>query len=255
MNKNIKAIFAGMIVGIFDLLPGISGSTILYILNIYKKIINIINSINKTYFKLILNMVFKFKTKEFLKYHKKNNLNFGLFLILGVIISIFLFSKVIKYFIDNYKFELYLFFIFLISGSLIYFYKKLEQGNYKVKLFVVYGALLSYFLIKFVSTFTIEVNHMSLIILGTTMSIFMILPGISGSQILLNLGIYNEITTMFSTADLSKMLAFGIGIIVGIMFFSRFIKHFLENHKNKSYHFIFGLIFGSLVLLIQNHIL
>ena len=228
--------------GIADLVPGISGGTIAFITGIYEDFIEALNNINLKIFDG--DLINQFTKKKF---------DFLLILISGILLSILSFSKLLTYLLTNFNIELRSFFLGLILVSIIILYRsinqiRLIQFQY---IFLLIFSILSSFMIFNISSFEPKVTILYIFLCGVVCSLAMILPGISGAHILIILGTYefliDKISNLFLDIDSIKIVCiFGFGFIIGIIFFSKFIKYLLLNFKKTTFVTLIGLIIGSL---------
>ena len=228
--------------GIADLVPGISGGTIAFITGIYEDFIEALNNINLKIFDG--DLINQFTKKKF---------DFLLILISGILFSILSFSKLLTYLLTNFNIELRSFFLGLILVSIIILYRSINQIRLlQIQyIFLMIFSILSSFMIFNLSSFEPKVTVLYIFLCGVVCSLAMILPGISGAYILIILGTYefliDKISNLFLDIDSIKIVCiFGFGFIIGIIFFSKFIKYLLLNFKKSTFVAIIGLIIGSL---------
>ena len=228
--------------GIADLVPGISGGTIAFITGIYEDFIEALNNINLKIFDG--DLINQFTKKKF---------DFLLILISGILFSILSFSKLLTYLLTNFNIELRSFFLGLILVSIIILYRSINQIRLiQVQyIFLLIFSILSSFMIFNMSSFEPKVTVLYIFLCGVVCSLAMILPGISGAHILIILGTYefliDKISNLFLDIDSIKIVCiFGFGFIIGIIFFSKFIKYLLLNFKKTTFVTLIGLIIGSL---------
>ena len=228
--------------GIADLVPGISGGTIAFITGIYEDFIEALNNINLKIFDG--DLINQFTKKKF---------DFLLILISGILFSILSFSKLLTYLLTNFNIELRSFFLGLILVSIIILYRSINQIRLiQIQyIFLMIFSILSSFMIFNMSSFEPKVTVLYIFLCGVVCSLAMILPGISGAYILIILGTYefliDKISNLFLDINSIKIVCiFGFGFIIGIIFFSKFIKYLLLNFKNSTFVALIGLIIGSL---------
>ena len=228
--------------GIADLVPGISGGTIAFITGIYEDFIEALNNINLKIFDG--DLINQFTKKKF---------DFLLILISGILFSILSFSKLLTYLLTNFNIELRSFFLGLILVSIIILYRSINQIRLiQIQyIFLLIFSILSSFMIFNMSSFEPKVTVLYIFLCGVVCSLAMILPGISGAYILIILGTYefliDKISNLFLDIDSIKIVCiFGFGFVIGIIFFSKFIKYLLLNFKKSTFVALIGLIIGSL---------
>lgn len=241
----------GILLGIANIIPGVSGGTLALILKIYYKIINSISEI--------------LKLTEI-----KKNLMFLTILATGMLTSILLTAKIFKtYAFDNGIIEalLIVFFIGLTFGNMLTIKTEIPikeiNSNTKILkhlLFFIGMAIIVLFLIikesniQLQSTIPKDKNsikyYLLLISSGTISGASMILPGISGSGMLLLLGFYKEIILIISKFNIVLIAIFTIAVTIGIITSILIIKKIIDNHLNNFIYLSKGLIFGSILQMI-----
>ncbi|EEF81874.1 undecaprenyl phosphate translocase family protein [Borreliella valaisiana] len=241
----------GILLGIANIIPGVSGATLALMLKIYYKIVNSIS--------------------EILKFAEiKKNLMFLTILATGMLTSILLAAKIFKaYVFDNGIIEALLmaFFIGLTFGNMLTLKPKISikeiNSNTKILkhlLFFIGMVIIVLFLIikesniQLQSTILQDKNsikyYLLLISSGTISGASMILPGISGSAMLLLLGFYKEIILIISEFNIALITIFAISLTIGIITSILIIKKIIDNHLNNFIYLSKGLIFGSILQMI-----
>ena len=237
--KNHSILFLkGMAMGISDLIPGISGGTIALLLGIYKDFISSLKSINYKSFIYLIRLDFK-------KLNNQLNLCFLLPVFFGILSSIFIFSSLISFLLLDYKFLLFSFFFGLIFFSSIRLVSNLKPSSTLDFLTVFVGLVigLSFF---FVSSISTSNSIFSIFLAGFIAISAMLLPGISGSYILLILGKYEFMLDSISSFNWINILIFSLGAIAGILSFSKMIHYLLKNYYRSTIFFLSGLMMGAL---------
>ncbi len=251
MNKiNYLIIYLkGMAMGISDLIPGISGGTIALITGVYDDFISSLNNLKIKNIRSIIKSDFYLKFKEF-------KFDFLIFLALGIISSILIFSKIISNLLINYPQEISSFFFGLILASIPFILKGIKVFSFNYLPFLIGSILITSYLLG-LNNINGEISLIYIFICGFFCSCAMILPGISGAYILLIFSSYdfileklNIFLTDFNFNDFIWIGVFILGILTGILTFSRFVKYLLHKHKNKTIVSLSGLIIGSLPILI-----
>ena len=236
MNKVrlfVKNFFLGILVGFSDLFPAISGSTVLMIFGKYFDLLKPIN--------YLVNSIYKLKKID------PNNLNlqFTLPLIFGMIFSIFAFSRIAEYLFDFHKVET----ITFISSFLIIFIswnlKKIEkQKNFLMFFFSGFLISTAFYLIP--ENFIENTNILVVLISGILAMAFMIIPGISGSLMLVVIGTYEKVISAISNFDFSFLIIFLLGGITGLVISVTLISRIINYFKTNLTIFFYGLILGSI---------
>jgi len=238
LNNRSILFLKGMAMGISDLIPGISGGTIALLLGIYKDFISSLKSINYKSFIYLVRLDFK-------KLNNQLNLCFLLPVFFGILSSIFIFSSLISFLLLDYKVLLFSFFFGLIFFSSIRLISSLKPSSTLDFLTVFVGLVigLSFF---FVSSLSTSNSIFSIFLAGFIAISAMLLPGISGSYILLILGKYEFMLDSISSFNWINILIFSSGAITGILSFSKTIHYLLKNYYRSTIFFLSGLMMGAL---------
>lgn len=239
LSKKSSILFIkGMAMGISDLIPGISGGTIALLLGIYKEFIKSLKSINHNSFLYL----FKF---EFKKLNDQLNLSFLFPVFLGIISSIFIFSSLISFLLLDYKVPLFSFFFGLIFFSSIRLISSIKPNSILDFIIIFFGFMigLSFF---FITSLSSSNSIFSIFFAGFIAISAMLLPGISGSYILLILDKYEFMLESISSLNWINILVFSIGAIGGILSFSKIIYFLLNSHYRIALFFLSGLMMGAL---------
>lgn len=225
--------------GAADVVPGVSGGTIAFISGIYEELLSSISSIN---FGLI-----KILRKEGIKaVWKAVNGNFLLALFIGIAISILSLAKVIKWLLENEPVLLWSFFFGLVLASIIYIGKQISKWNAGVILLSLLGIVFGYMITVIPSVSGQESNLLFLFFAGAIASCAMILPGISGSYILLLVGAYSTVMTAVTEKNITIIAVVGAGVIVGLLSFSKVLKWLFSKFNNQMLAVLMGIMFGSI---------
>ena len=228
----------GMCMGAADVVPGVSGGTIAFITGIYDELINSIKSINAASLKM-------FFTGKWGEFWKMINGKFLLFLLAGIGISVFSLAKIITWLLVAYPVLVWSFFFGLVLASTWFVGKDVKERNWKTGLGFLLGAALAFYIT--VATPAETPSHFLFIFLCGAIAICaMILPGISGSFILVLLGKYFFIMEAVKTLDLKVIAIFGIGACVGITSFSKLLSYALSHMRNITLAVLSGFMLGSL---------
>jgi len=242
MKDKILLILKGFVLGIANIIPGVSGGTLAITLGIYERLIEAISHFFSNF---------------------KDNLKFVMFLGIGILISLGLFSNVIGFCLDNYKFATILFFIGIILGGMPILFKNIKGtvnvGNGLVFTIAFLIVMLMTFMSagdKTISLDTLSVGKIiSLFFSGMIASASMLLPGISGSFVLMLFGMYHPIVN--AIRGLTKfenifhnlvILGFaGIGILLGIVLAAKLIEYLLDKYEIPTYYGIIGFVIASII--------
>lgn len=237
----------GACMGAADVIPGVSGGTIAFITGIYDQLISSINSINGTAVKLF----FSGKFKEFWKHI---NGNFLLSLFCGIIISVLSLAGLMQYLLEHHPIQTWAFFFGLIVASSIFILRGIEGWNLKSVIFLILGVILGIVVCTLSPTQTPDALWF-IFLSGALAICAMILPGISGSFILLILGKYKYIMGTITGVTTGTAVweglvilgVFAVGAVCGIIAFSRFLHWLLACYHKQTLLVLAGFIIGSLV--------
>ena len=238
LNNRSILFLKGMAMGISDLIPGISGGTIALLLGIYKDFISSLKSINYKSFIYLVRLDFK-------KLNNQLNLCFLLPVFFGILSSIFIFSSLISFLLLDYKVLLFSFFFGLIFFSSIRLISSLKPTS-TIDFFTVFVGLVFGLSFFFVSSLSTSNSIFSIFLAGFIAISAMLLPGISGSYILLILGKYEFMLDSISSFNWINILIFSLGAIAGILSFSKMIHYLLKNYYRSTIFFLSGLMMGAL---------
>lgn len=224
--------------GSADVVPGVSGGTIAFITGIYEELLYSINSFDAEAFRLL----FSFKLKEF---WVKINGAFLLPLVTGILLSALTLAKLITFLLDKQPIQIWSFFFGLIIISSISVAKEISKWNVLTVLSCLFGIAIAY-VITIVTPSTTPNELWFVFISGAIAICAMILPGISGSFILLILGKYAYIMSALKNLDTTVIAVFASGCIIGLFTFSRVISWFLKKFHNYAIALLAGFMIGSL---------
>lgn len=229
----------GMVMGMADLIPGVSGGTIAFITGIYEELID---SLSELKFSLIKDL----HKKGFKYFWKKINAPFLISLFFGIFISILIFSKFITWLLVDYPILTWSFFFGLVLSSILYVIKKIEKWNLITALLLIIGTFVAYKITK-LEAFNSTDSYLYIFLSGAVAICAMILPGISGAFILVLMGSYSSILQAISNKEILKILSFGAGAIIGLLTFSKFLKFLFDKYKNETFSILTGFMAGALI--------
>ncbi|MCF8379638.1 MAG: DUF368 domain-containing protein [Bacteroidales bacterium] len=224
--------------GASDVVPGVSGGTIAFITGIYEELINSIKSLDAEALKLVL----KFRIKDF---WAKINGYFLLAVFSGILISIFSLAHLIEYLLKNKPVYIWSFFFGLIVASVIYILKDIKKWNFSIAVSLVVGIILAYWITTITPTET-STELWFVFLSGAIAICAMILPGISGSFILVLLGKYQYILSAVTEFKISVIAVFAAGAVVGIISFSNLLSWLLKKFRFQTIALLAGFMGGSL---------
>lgn len=225
--------------GAADVVPGVSGGTIAFISGIYEELLTSISSFN-------LGLIGVLRKEGIKAVWNKVNGNFLLALFIGIAISIVSLAKAIKWLLENEPVLLWSFFFGLVLASIIYIAKQITNWNGVTILYSILGIAFGYAITVIPSVSSQEANLLFLFFAGAIASCAMILPGISGSYILLLMGAYATVMTAVTDRDLVVIAVVALGVIVGLLSFSRVLKWLFSKYKNIMLAALMGIMIGSI---------
>ncbi|MGG5486730.1 DUF368 domain-containing protein [Gaetbulibacter sp. NE] len=228
----------GIAMGAADAVPGVSGGTIAFISGIYEELITTISNVN-------LSLITTLRKEGFKAFWTQLNGNFLVALLTGIVISFVSFMRLAKYLIENHPILIWSFFFGLIVASIFFVGKQIQKWNLAVIISLIAGALIAYYITTLPSMANND-NPLFLFFAGAIAICAMILPGISGSFILVILGAYKTLSDALHDFDIKKILIFAVGAVVGLLSFSRVLKWLFKNYHNITLAILTGFIFGSL---------
>ena len=231
--------------GAANVIPGVSGGTIAFITGIYDELIHALKSFDIEAIKLLAS--FKLKALS-----KHTNLPFLVVLMGGVFISLVSFGKGLKYLFaqgPNYEIQIWAFFFGLILASVIFVGATITRWNTSTVVITLAGVAFAVTL-ALLEPAAQNDNIFYLIICGVVAMSSMLLPGLSGSFVLILMGNYQLIMLeAIPDGNLKIIAAVGIGAILGFVILSRIISFLLDNYKDNTIGGLTGFIFGSLFII------
>lgn len=238
-----RNVYRGMLMGVSDIVPGVSGGTIAVILGIYDELIAAINGIF---------------TREW-----KKHITFLVPLGIGIAAAILAFSRIINWLLANQPGPTFFMFIGLIVGIIPFLFRESNAKStfkwYHIVLLIV-GVILISQIKPPVEEAGVIINkttgtYFYLFVSGFIASTAMILPGISGSLIFVILGSYATVMRALEDLKISVLLVVGIGVFLGIIIMSKVIHFFLTKYRTATFSLIIGLVIGSIYVIYTTYIM
>jgi putative membrane protein len=239
MIRHLRVFFCGILMGIADAIPGISGGTIALLLGIYEELIGSISNFN-------INLFRNLKKKGIKYCWNKINGNFLLSLITGVLLSLVSFVKIFSILIEKYPLFIWSFFLGLILATLFVINRNIKKWDISNFILIFIFAFLTILPSIINPSISENINLFYILICGIIASSAMILPGISGSLILVILGVYTLIINALNNLEYNIILVFLIGCLIGIINFSKIIKWLFNNYRDYTFSIMLGLVIGSI---------
>ncbi len=235
----LRLFLTGFAMGAADIVPGVSGGTMAFILGVYQTLIDAIKSFNVTALRLALRL----QISQLLEHV---SLRFLLALGLGLLTAVLLLSSFLSATLDDAagRVLLFAFFFGLVLASILTIGVKVNWRSSSALIFAL-GAAAAFIIVNIVPA---DADHSApmLFVSGMIAITAMILPGISGSFMLLILGQYDYVLTAVSERDLPLVIIVGLGAVVGIIAFSRVLSYLLANYYNRTVALLVGFMAGSL---------
>lgn len=224
--------------GAADVVPGVSGGTIAFITGIYDTLLESIRRVNPS-------LIGLWRREGFKAAFAHINGTFLILLLTGILTSIFTLARVITWMLHTHPIPLWSFFFGLIIISVIHMFKQVSQWGFSRLVAVALGALFA-FGITVLHPLNLEPTSLNILLAGSIAICAMILPGISGSFILLLLGMYTPILGAAKTLDITTLGLFATGCVIGLLTFSHVLSWVLRNYRDIALTFLTGLMIGTL---------
>ncbi len=245
--KNMILIIKGFIIGISNIIPGVSGGTLMMSLGVFEDVIESVSHF------------FKNKKKHFM---------FLLYIFIGAILSIVLMSRVITYSLDNFKLPTIIFFVGLILGGLPMLISNVKSEKPKLINFIIFTITFSIVIIfSLLSSNSANISftnmnlfsYILLCLVGLVAAVSMVVPGLSGSFMLILFGYYeplmNTIKDFTSFNNIISngiiLFVFGIGVLLGIFIMIKAIEYLLNKYKVNTYYGILGFVVSSIYAILN----
>ena len=235
----------GFILGVANVIPGVSGGTLAVSLGLYERVLGCVTTLFKKF---------------------KENLTFIMPIALGIGVAILSTSKLVTYALTNFKAQTIFLFVGLIFGGISLIMKKVKGQKSFFNICVLCIVFIFVLGLNFVKTdtFSISFTNMNIIdyvllaLVGFIASSAMVIPGISGSFVLMVFGYYEKIMATISHLttfknigqDLIIITVFGIGVLLGILFMAKLITKLIEKNEVRTYFAIMGFVLSSIVVLL-----
>lgn len=242
MNRTLKdyllVTLRGIAMGAADVIPGVSGGTIAFITGIYQELIDSIKSVNLKNLKLLF-------SGQITEFWAAINGTFLVSLLAGIGISVLSLAKLLKFLLDHHPILIWSFFFGLIVASAIYVAKDIKGWNLGAVISLVVGAVVAW-MITVITPAEPNTTYPFIFLSGAIAICAMILPGISGSFILVLMGMYQYILGAVSSFNIPVVLVFLCGAGIGIISFSNVLSWLLKKFYNPTIALLAGFMIGSL---------
>lgn len=247
INNFIINILKGMGIGIANVIPGVSGGTMAIVFGIYDKLIETL--------------------ANFITASIKKKIEYIIFIapiIIGAVIGILGFAKIVEFLYANYPLYTKLIFVVLVLPSIPIVVKDEKIKEIKNIIYFCLGMIFVLTFFMLVHKFSAEdmsfqmrktfdtAYGIKLLFCGYLAGGAMIIPGISGSLLLLALGEHQNVIYYISNLDFLPLAYFGVGVILGIGLFTKIINYFLKKYRSLTLFFILGIVVASLIEMLIN---
>ncbi|GET26157.1 DUF368 domain-containing protein [Prolixibacter sp. NT017] len=242
MKKYLNLFTKGLAMGAANVIPGVSGGTVALITGIFEKLIDSIKSFNLTALKLLLSGKFRQLAKHI-------NLDFLLAVFAGVAISILTLARLFDFLFKSYPIYIWSFFFGLILASVYFIGKTVEKWRLSVVISLIVGTAFA-FSVSVLSPASENSSLLYLFICGIVAACSMILPGLSGSFVLILLGNYQLVMIdSINELNLMVLLPVVVGAVVGLVAFSHVLSWVFKKFKDQTIALLTGFILGSMGIL------
>ncbi|HCU79815.1 MAG: DUF368 domain-containing protein [Chloroflexi bacterium] len=234
----LRICIAGFCMGAADIVPGVSGGTMAFILGIYQELLNSIKSADSHLLRLLLKLKFS-EASDYFPWRFLTAVG------IGILIAILTLAKVLETYLENNPTQVWSFFFGLVLASIFTVARSIRNWNIPLILFASVSCLVSYSILGVAPTTTPETNWF-LFLSGAIAINAMILPGISGAYILVLLGKYKYILSAVNNRDILTLAIVLAGAAIGLTTFVRLLSWLLDKYRNITMTLLTGLMVGSL---------
>jgi putative membrane protein len=237
----VKTVLIGLVMGAAEVVPGVSGGTIAFITGIYERLINAIKQCTPA-------LLLRLKKEGFVAVWQAVDVNFLLALFGGMGVSIILFARGISYLLVEHPIFLWSFFFGLVIASAWIVARQISRFGIDLIIFTAVGTSIG---VLVTSVVPLELSPtLWFIFLGGAIAVCAwILPGLSGSFILLILGLYGTVIDAIKSFDLEVLIVLGLGCFIGLISFAQLLSKLFRDHKDETLAVLTGFMLGSLAKL------
>ena len=237
----LKLVLSGLLIGIGAIMPGVSGGALAFILGLYDRLLDAVNN----FFTCT-----KEKRKEYFIFLSQVGF--------GVVSGVLIFTRIIEYLYSHYEEPTNFLFMGLIIASLPTIFKENKGNINKIGIFsLVAGAVFMLFFLQFsepdktlsdvvTKSFT-TAYYIKLIFCGFVIAGSLIIPGLSGTVLMLLMGEYYNVVSYINSFNIKPLIFIGIGGVLGAVIFAKFLDFLFKKHKSTTIYCILGLITASVV--------
>ncbi len=242
MKEYINYFFKGIAVGVANIIPGVSGGTIALITGIFERLINAIKAFDLTAAKLLF-------TGKWKAFTEKTDFYFLLTLFVGIALAIITLARIFDYLFRDYPIYIWSYFFGLVLASIYFVAKTIERWNFVVILLFILGTAFAVF-VSLINPASENSNFWYLFLCGIVAICSMILPGLSGSFVLILMGNYELVAIQaINGREFSILFPVALGAIIGLIAFSHLLSWVFRSYKDQTIAVLTGFILGSLNVL------
>ncbi len=242
MKEYLNYLLKGIAVGVANIIPGVSGGTIALITGIFERLINAIKAFDLKAAKL-------FFTGKWKAFAEKTDFYFLLTLFVGIALAIVTLARVFDFLFRNYPVYIWSYFFGLVLASVYFVAKTIERWNFVVIFFFVFGTGFAIF-VSLINPAAENSHFWYLFLCGIVAICSMILPGLSGSFVMILMGNYQLVAIQaINDRDLGILLPVALGAIIGLIAFSHVLSWVFKHYKDQTIATLSGFILGSLNVL------
>ena len=241
IKEHFSNFFKGFAMGAANVIPGVSGGTIALITGIFERLVDCLKSFNITALKLL----FKGRIKDFIKH---TDIVFLIFVLLGAAVSILSLAKLLTFLFENYPIFIWSYFFGLIIASVWFVGKTIDKWNVSVIIWFLVGTAIAV-VITILKPATENDSFLYLFVSGIVAICSMILPGLSGSFILVLMGEYELVLRAVDEMNIALLIPVALGAIFGLLAFAHLLSWLYKKYKNQTIAVLTGFILGSLSIL------
>lgn len=228
----------GMLMGAADIVPGVSGGTIAFITGIYARLLTAVKNVAPAFFRLL-------KQRDLSEFVRACDLVFLSTLLAGIVVSIVSFARIITWLLENHPIPLWSFFFGLIIASILIIGREVNFRSLNTYICLFVGAAFALFISRS-GAVQLEPSLMAAFISGAIAICAMILPGISGSFILVLLGTYGFVIGALKDAQMDVVGLFCLGCLVGLLSIANVLSWAFRVYPNPVMAFLTGIMIGAL---------
>lgn len=237
MRAKLLVYLKGMAMGAADVVPGVSGGTIAFITGIYEQLLDALANMPQAALLLLKGRVKQAWTLA--------HVNFLLILFAGILTSIVSLARLITWLLEHHGIAVWSFFFGLVLVSCYFVGREIKRWNWARYVFFAFGTIAAWY-ITVASPINWGHDPLSIFLAGAIAICAMILPGVSGSFLLLLMGLYTYILNAVKNFDLSVMLVFALGCAFGLLAFAKVLKAALQHYRDVTLALLTGFMLGSL---------